>query len=143
MPDPQLPASRRLAELHDQHSNTIYIEGPERVALLGRNGVGKTRLLEALMHAPLAAPVTVNKPHGGGLPTVMVVRYVEWIGYLPQRLDHLNDSATVLASYRGALLVVSHDDEFLKKIQIEYQVTLIANRQDNCGSSLLLRKTAG
>jgi ATPase subunit of ABC transporter with duplicated ATPase domains len=57
---------------------------PERVALLGANGAGKTTLLETVVGAldPLAGAVTVAVP----------------VRYLPQRLDLLDDAASVAAN---------------------------------------------
>jgi ATPase subunit of ABC transporter with duplicated ATPase domains len=60
----------------------LVVRGPERVALTGPNGAGKTTLLRAV--TGLAA-----------LPGVMVRRHAAF-GYLPQRLDILDDSLTVV-----------------------------------------------
>lgn len=90
LPDPGVPGTRRLAELRDA-THTVVISGPERVALIGPNGVGKTRLLETLFQ-PERPPETT--PYG--------VRLTDQIGYLPQRLDGLDDSATVLDNVRAA-----------------------------------------
>jgi ATPase subunit of ABC transporter with duplicated ATPase domains len=79
-PDAAAPASRRLEEL--------VIRGPERIALTGPNGAGKTTLLRAI--ADLAA-----------LPGVTVRRRAV-VGYLPQRLDILDDSLTVVENVRAA-----------------------------------------
>ncbi|MGO3088710.1 MAG: ATP-binding cassette domain-containing protein [Galactobacter sp.] len=78
LPDPDVPAGRRLAELWDSRGRCTVIQGPERVALTGTNGVGKTRLLEAVMSTATSR-----------------------IGYLPQRLDHLDESATLLETVRA------------------------------------------
>ena len=48
LPDPDVPAGRRIAAIGDGERSWI-IQGPERVALVGANGVGKTTLLEALI----------------------------------------------------------------------------------------------
>jgi ATPase subunit of ABC transporter with duplicated ATPase domains len=56
----------------------VVIQGPERVAIIGPNGVGKTTLVE-----------TIVGDSGGQ------------VGYLTQRLDGLNDHATVLESVRS------------------------------------------
>jgi len=72
LPDPQVHATRRLAEFRG-----VVVQGPERVAIVGPNGVGKTTLLEK-------------------------VALGERIGYLPQRLDGLDARATVLETVRGA-----------------------------------------
>jgi ATPase subunit of ABC transporter with duplicated ATPase domains len=89
LPDPAVPAGRELAELHDQQ-RTFVITGPERVALVGRNGAGKTRLLEGMINS---LPVD-GHPYG--------VALTERLGYLPQRLDGLDDHADVLSNVRAA-----------------------------------------
>lgn len=91
LPDPGVPASRRLAELHDSRGNPIVIQGPERVALTGRNGIGKTLLLQTLIH-----------PEQAQGRDVRAVPYTDRIGYLPQRLDHLDDKAGILDTVREA-----------------------------------------
>ncbi len=64
------------------------IRGPERIALTGPNGAGKTTLLRVI--AGLA-------PHDG-----VTVRHRGAIGYLPQRLDVLDNELTVAANVRAA-----------------------------------------
>ena len=64
------------------------IRGPERIALVGPNGAGKTTLLRAI--ADLA-----------GRPGVDVRRGAV-VGYLPQRLDILDDSLSVVDNVRAA-----------------------------------------
>jgi ATPase subunit of ABC transporter with duplicated ATPase domains len=72
LPDPRVHASRRLAEFRG-----VVIQGPERVAIVGPNGVGKTTLLEEVARG-------------------------EGTGYLPQRLDGLDAGLTVLETVRSA-----------------------------------------
>lgn len=91
LPDPDVPSGRRLAELRDDRGHSIIVQGPERVALTGRNGIGKTRLLEALIRP--------DAPQGRGCSARP---YTDRIGYLPQRLDHLDDQATILDTLRRA-----------------------------------------
>jgi ATPase subunit of ABC transporter with duplicated ATPase domains len=69
----------RLAEL--------IVRGPERVALTGPNGAGKTTLLRALA--------------GLDLPCLTVWRNGAF-GYLPQRLDILDDALTVAENVQAA-----------------------------------------
>jgi ATPase subunit of ABC transporter with duplicated ATPase domains len=73
----------RLAEL--------VVRGPERVALIGPNGAGKTTLLRAL--AGLDGPA--------GPLGVVAVRRNAAAGYLPQRLDILDDALTVVDNVRA------------------------------------------
>ncbi|MDQ2625804.1 MAG: ATP-binding cassette domain-containing protein [Actinomycetota bacterium] len=75
LPDPDVPSTRRLAELPGS-SGPLIVQGPERIGLDGPNGVGKTSLLEALLAGA-----------GASLQT-------DRVGYLPQRLDHLDDAAS-------------------------------------------------
>jgi ATPase subunit of ABC transporter with duplicated ATPase domains len=80
---PGVPASDAPGVLAE-----LIVRGPERIALTGPNGAGKTTLLRAV--AELTA-----------LPGVFV-----WlgavVGYLPQRLDLLDDSLTVVDNVRAA-----------------------------------------
>jgi ATPase subunit of ABC transporter with duplicated ATPase domains len=112
LPDPGVPAGRRIATLGDGAHSWI-IQGPERVALIGPNGAGKTTLLERLV-----APFTAEVPHSGSAdsdaavtrgiagdapetdaPILNSVRgelHTDRVGYLPQRVDGLDDAASVL-----------------------------------------------
>lgn len=91
LPDPDVPASRRIATVTVRGRETI-VQGPERIAVVGDNGVGKTTLLEQLVAAPDA------REHP--LPETRAVPLVDRIGYLPQRKDSLDDTATVLDKVR-------------------------------------------
>ena len=77
--DPAAPPVKTLAEL--------IVRGPERIALTGPNGSGKTTLLRAI--AGLAARPGVT------------VRLGAVVGYLPQRLDILDDSLSVVDNVRA------------------------------------------
>jgi ATPase subunit of ABC transporter with duplicated ATPase domains len=66
----------------------LIIRGPERIALTGPNGAGKTTLLRAV--AGLA-----ERPG-------ITVRLGAVTGYLPQRLDILDDSLSVVDNVRAA-----------------------------------------
>lgn len=91
LPDPGVPAGRRLAELRDSHGHGFLIAGRERVALTGRNGIGKTRLLQQLVQS-----------ERGESHDCTASPFTDRIGYLPQRLDHLDDAATLLDTVRSA-----------------------------------------
>lgn len=90
LPDLVVPAGRRLAELH--HAGRVHvIAGPERVAITGRNGTGKTLMLETLFDEDLRAH-----------QSAYAVPLTHAIGYLPQRLDGLNDAESALDNVRAA-----------------------------------------
>ncbi|MQY29819.1 putative ABC transporter ATP-binding protein YheS [Nocardia sp. RB56] len=82
LPDPDVPRSRRLAELGDG-ARTFVIQGPEHVALVGPNGAGKSTLLETLMSGRDPGRATL---------------FTDRVGYLPQRLDGLDENAGALAN---------------------------------------------
>jgi ATPase subunit of ABC transporter with duplicated ATPase domains len=80
---PATPESLHVAALTE-----LIVRGPERIALTGPNGAGKTTLLRAI--AGLAARPGVT------------VRLGAVVGYLPQRLDILDDSLSVVDNVRSA-----------------------------------------
>ena len=71
----------------------LIVRGPERIALTGPNGAGKTTLLRAI--AGLAARPGIT------------VRLGAVTGYLPQRLDILDDSLSVVDNVRAAARAAS------------------------------------
>ena len=90
----------RLAEL--------IVRGPERVALIGPNGAGKTTLLLAL--AGLGGPADPYPSRdaqpaaadgGNASVSTLTVRRNAAVGYLPQRLNILDDALTVVENVRA------------------------------------------
>lgn len=101
LPDPDVPAGRRLAEFRDRRGTSFVTQGPGRVALIGRNGIGKTRLLETLIHP---GPIDDSSVDGSGVDGsgVWAIRHTDRVGYVPQRLDHLDDDADILDTVHAA-----------------------------------------
>jgi ATPase subunit of ABC transporter with duplicated ATPase domains len=88
------PAPGVLAEL--------ILRGPERIALTGPNGSGKTTLLRAIA-GQTAPPGLQTAPSGlQTAPSGLAIRRGAVVGYLPQRLDILDDSLTVVDNVRQA-----------------------------------------
>ncbi|MGW5865266.1 ABC-F family ATP-binding cassette domain-containing protein [Streptomyces sp. NPDC055239] len=91
LPHTAVPAGRTvltLSELRPQYGKlkqgSLHVQGPERIALVGRNGAGKTTLLRTLTGelAPLSGEVRTFVP----------------LRFLPQRLDVLDDGLSVAAN---------------------------------------------
>lgn len=89
LPDPGVPRSRKIAHLQDGDRQYI-LQGPERVALIGANGSGKSTLLTQLRSGSDPSP---GRPHGR--------LFTEHVGYLPQRLDHLDESASAIKNVQA------------------------------------------
>ncbi|HET8928899.1 MAG TPA: ATP-binding cassette domain-containing protein [Microbacterium sp.] len=106
LPDPGVPAARRIATL-----GPWTIQGPERVALVGPNGIGKTSLVERLVRG-VADRSNTGRIDAEGTPgrrvaasslyTCRAELHTDRVGYLPQRIDGLDDAATVLENVRAA-----------------------------------------
>lgn len=77
LPDPDVSARRRIAELPGAQG-PLVIQGPERIAIVGPNGIGKTALLEDLIAGRAGRLLTGR------------------VGYLRQRLDGLDERLSVL-----------------------------------------------
>jgi ATPase subunit of ABC transporter with duplicated ATPase domains len=89
-------ASATVADLDAAPAATLtelIVRGPERIALTGPNGSGKTTLLRAIAGLAERPGVTVRL----GAVT----------GYLPQRLDILDDSLSVVDNVRAAASAAS------------------------------------
>lgn len=100
LPDPDVPRGRRIAELRGTN-RAFFVEGPERVAIIGANGVGKTTLLERVVAGESlpdndeVSDVVESGTAGGRLLTGRA-------GYLRQRLDGLDDAATMLENVQAS-----------------------------------------
>ena len=115
LPDPQVSRSRRIATVGD-HERAWVIQGPERVALIGRNGAGKTTLLERLVAGgvnnssenglsagntgPTAGSTT--EVRSSARPTLHAEAHTDLIGYLPQRVDGLDEERSVFENIAAA-----------------------------------------
>ncbi|WP_285363940.1 ABC-F family ATP-binding cassette domain-containing protein [Microbacterium sp. LMC-P-041] len=114
LPDPQVSRSRRIATIGDGERSWI-IQGPDRVALIGRNGAGKTTLLERLVadvghDSGEALPLDADRPDPSGddadLRTsgarLVATALTDRIGYLPQRVDGLDENRSVFENIADA-----------------------------------------
>jgi len=95
LPDPAVPRSRRIAELRGTN-RALVIQGPERVALVGANGAGKTTLVEDLVLGRVARDGCAG-----------AAAFVDRVGYLPQRLDGLDENASALENVQSVASALS------------------------------------
>ncbi|WP_102191605.1 ABC-F family ATP-binding cassette domain-containing protein [Microbacterium aurantiacum] len=117
LPDPQVSRSRRIATVGDGERSWV-IQGPERVALIGRNGAGKTTLLQRLVESAAAAVHNsgemdrIGRERAGSgesrpdllsyEPRTWAHSHTERVGYLPQRIDGLDESRSVIENVAEA-----------------------------------------
>ncbi|MEV8174515.1 ABC-F family ATP-binding cassette domain-containing protein [Microbacterium sp. NPDC079176] len=114
LPDPQVSRSRRIATIGDGERSWI-IQGPDRVALIGRNGAGKTTLLERLVadvghDSGEALPLDADRPDPSGDDAdlrssgarLVATALTDRIGYLPQRVDGLEENRSVFENIADA-----------------------------------------
>jgi len=108
LPDPGVPASRRIATLGDGERSWV-VQGPERVALIGRNGVGKTTLLRRLVPSARqnSGDPAVLDPGRAVPPHLLPILrscglHTDLIGYLSQRVDGLDEAASVVQNVAAA-----------------------------------------
>lgn len=116
LPDPQVSRSRRIAMIGDGERSWI-VQGPDRVALIGRNGAGKTTLLERLVaeagvhdsaQMPKIGPDDGSAAHSEESllnterPTLVATALTDRIGYLPQRIDGLDENRSVFENIADA-----------------------------------------
>ena len=95
LPDPELSAKRRVLDGEAQ-SVPFSIRGPERIALTGPNGSGKTTLVEAIVACAEGRP----SPQSPGTPATITAVGAR-VGYLRQKLDGLDDAASVLENLKA------------------------------------------
>jgi len=109
LPDPEVGSGRRIASLGNGERSWV-LQGPERVALIGPNGAGKTTLLERLVASAgdsfsgqeVGQPVPMGAEAASLRSSVRAVAHTDRIGYLSQRVDGLDDGASVLANIRAS-----------------------------------------
>ncbi|HWR85069.1 MAG TPA: ATP-binding cassette domain-containing protein [Rhodoglobus sp.] len=118
LPDPHVSQSRRIATISDE-SRSWVIQGPERTALIGRNGAGKTTLLERLVESGRGpvhnsgrigenAADRADTPENGEVflncarPALAAEAHTDRIGYLPQRIDGLDETRSVIENIADA-----------------------------------------
>ncbi|MDR0435297.1 MAG: ATP-binding cassette domain-containing protein, partial [Propionibacteriaceae bacterium] len=90
LPDPKVPVSRRIAVLTSPDGRQLIVQGPERVAITGRNGVGKTTLIERALSG------------AESLAGASLTLHTDRVGYLSQRLDTSHDDVPVIEYLREA-----------------------------------------
>ena len=103
-----MPWRRSEAAGDDGALAELIVGGPERIALTGPNGAGKTTLLRII--AGQLTRRELDRPdrdapglNGAGLDELgLAVRRNGPLGYLPQRLDVLDDALTVAENVRAA-----------------------------------------
>lgn len=113
LPDPGVSRGKRLAEL-DGTNRSFVIQGPERIALVGPNGAGKTTLLNRMVATVANAGSQADRSSGAAAAASSMAGrrasgrlLTDRVGYLNQRLDGLDESASTLENVAAAAPGVS------------------------------------
>lgn len=114
LPDPGVARSRRIATISDAEKSWT-VQGPERVALIGGNGVGKTTLLRRLVASAVhnsseTGAVEPDLPDSAASDPLLrsyeqrveATAHTDRIGYLPQRIDGLDEARSVIENVTQA-----------------------------------------
>lgn len=88
LPDPGVASSRRIATLHDD-DRSWTVQGPERIAIVGRNGVGKTTMLRRMLEGDSSGAASDT------FPVPRIDLHTDRVAYLSQRVDGLAEERTV------------------------------------------------
>jgi ATPase subunit of ABC transporter with duplicated ATPase domains len=104
LPATTVPATREVLALRGVRLRSgavidLDVRGPERIALVGPNGAGKTTLLST---------ISGEVPASAGTVAGTVAVHVP-VGYLPQRLDILDDHLTVAGNVARRAPRASHN----------------------------------
>jgi ATPase subunit of ABC transporter with duplicated ATPase domains len=83
-----------VAVLRGSDGREHIVQGPERIALTGGNGVGKTTLIESMLRGADAA--SPRPADDAPVPRATGSFATDQVAYLPQRIDDLDEHATVL-----------------------------------------------
>lgn len=93
LPETRVPPGRDVLALRTADGE-VLVGGPERIALSGPNGVGKTTLLEAIAGAPA--------PDSRPAPVAAVTHRIRQTAMLPQRIRFPDGDATLIDAVREA-----------------------------------------
>ena len=105
LPDPGVPRTRRIARMVGGDGREVLVQGPERIALTGPNGVGKTTLLQGLLRGTDASGHPFRHApdeHCDDVTRARADALVDRVGYLSQRLDGLDDARSALENVQAA-----------------------------------------
>jgi ATPase subunit of ABC transporter with duplicated ATPase domains len=98
--------------------------GRERTGLVGRNGVGKTTLIRLiLIEAPPSEGAVARAARLGVLRQTLQPPTDASVADLTG-LDSIAAIEAALAGYGGAMLVVSHDRDFIEAVGVEREIVL-------------------
>lgn len=96
LPDPHVLSSKKILELEWPDGHFI-MQGPDRVSLSGRNGEGKTSLIEKIMglrsrDSQEEAATSQTSP----VAEIHSHLFTDRVGYLPQKMDGIDENLSTV-----------------------------------------------